>query len=316
MKWTEVKVRTTSEAVEAVSNILIEAGASGVAIEDYLDVKNYQEDKLSEWLDLSDFENMEEGASVMAYFPETTFLPEIMPTIKQRINQLPEFGLEIGANEITISEVAESDWATAWKQYYHPVRVTRFLTIVPSWENYIPEFDDEKIIELDPGMAFGTGTHPTTRLSLQALETFLRGGETVLDVGTGSGVLSIASKHLGAKSVFAYDLDEVAVAAAKENIDLNPVAQDVHVSANDLLQNVNQAADVVVANILADIILRLIEDAWRVLHKGGLFIVSGIIEDKKGEVLEGMFSQGFELLQTFQEKDWVAMVFRKPVEEE
>lgn len=316
MKWTEVKVRTTSESVEAVSNILIEAGASGVAIEDYLDVKNYQEDKLSEWLDLSDFENMEEGASVMAYFPETTFLPEIMPTIKQRINQLPEFGLAIGANEITISEVAESDWATAWKQYYHPVRVTRFLTIVPSWETYKPEFADEKIIELDPGMAFGTGTHPTTRLSLQALETFLRGGETILDVGTGSGVLSIASKHLGAKSVFAYDLDEVAVAAAKENIDLNPVAQDVHVSANDLLQNVNQAADVVVANILADIILRLIEDAWRVLHKGGLFIVSGIIEDKKGEVLEGMFSQGFELLQTFQEKDWVAMVFRKPVEEE
>lgn len=316
MKWTEVKVRTTSEAVEAVSNILIEAGASGVAIEDYLDVKNYQEDKLSEWLDLSDFENMEEGASVMAYFPEATFLPEIMPTIKQRINQLPEFGLAIGANEITISEVAESDWATAWKQYYHPVRVTRFLTIVPSWETYKPEFADEKIIELDPGMAFGTGTHPTTRLSLQALETFLRGGETILDVGTGSGVLSIASKHLGAKSVFAYDLDEVAVAAAKENIDLNPVAQDVHVSANDLLQNVNQAADVVVANILADIILRLIKDAWRVLHKGGLFIVSGIIEDKKGEVLEGMFSQGFEWLQTFQEKDWVAMVFRKPVEEE
>lgn len=316
MKWTEVKVRTTSEAVEAVSNILIEAGASGVAIEDYLDVKNYQEDKLSEWLDLSDFENMEEGASVMAYFPETTFLPEIMPTIKQRINQLPEFGLAIGANEIIISEVAESDWATAWKQYYHPVRVTRFLTIVPSWETYKPEFADEKIIELDPGMAFGTGTHPTTRLSLQALETFLRGGETILDVGTGSGVLSIASKHLGAKSVFAYDLDEVAVAAAKENIDLNPIAQDVHVSANDLLQNVNQAADVVVANILADIILRLIKDAWRVLHKGGLFIVSGIIEDKKGEVLEGMFSQGFELLQTFQEKDWVAMVFRKPVEEE
>lgn len=316
MKWTEVKVRTTSEAVEAVSNILIEAGASGVAIEDYLDVKNYQEDKLSEWLDLSDFENMEEGASVMAYFPEATFLPEIMPTIKQRINQLPEFGLAIGANEITISEVAESDWATAWKQYYHPVRVTRFLTIVPSWETYKPEFADEKIIELDPGMAFGTGTHPTTRLSLQALETFLRGGETILDVGTGSGVLSIASKHLGAKSVFAYDLDEVAVAAAKENIDLNPVAQDVHVSANDLLQNVNQAADVVVANILADIILRLIKDAWRVLHKGGLFIVSGIIEDKKGEVLEGMFSQGFEWLQTFQEKDWVAMVFRKSVEEE
>lgn len=315
MKWTEVKIATASEAVEAISNIMIEAGASGVAIEDALDVQNYQTDELSEYIDLADFADMPEGATVMAYFPETTFLPEILPTIQARVAELSSFGLDIGRNELTISEVAESDWASAWKKYYHPVRVTRFLTIVPSWEKYTPQSDEEKIISLDPGMAFGTGTHPTTRLSLQALECFLRGGETVLDVGTGSGVLSIASMHLGAQKVFAYDLDEVAVASAKENMDLNAVAQTITVSANDLLQNVQQQADVVVANILADIILRLIEDAWRVLRFGGLFIVSGIIEDKKEEVLTAMLQQGFVLKQTFQEVDWVAMTFEKPLED-
>ena len=176
MKWNEVKVTTESEAVEAVSNILMEAGASGVAIEDALDFENYQEDQYGELLDKETFSSLEEGAVVMAYFPETIFLPEILPFIKDSITELPEFGLNIGENIVEVSEVEESDWATAWKKYYHPVRVTRYLTIVPSWEKYEPKHEDEKIITLDPGMAFGTGTHPTTNLTLQALETVLRGG--------------------------------------------------------------------------------------------------------------------------------------------
>lgn len=315
MKWNEVKVETASEAVEAVSNILMEAGASGVAIEDALDVENYQKDAYGEILDKDTFTTLEEGAVVMAYYPETIFLPEIMPFIKDSIASLPEFGLAIGKNELTVSEVAESDWATAWKKYYHPVRVTRFLTIVPSWEKYEAQTSDEKIITLDPGMAFGTGTHPTTSLTLVALETVLRGGETVLDVGTGSGVLSIASKHLGADNVYAYDLDEVAVRAAKENMDLNPIATDVHVSANDLLKGIHQEADVIVANILADIIVLMAEDAWRLLKSDGRLIVSGIIEDKKDMVLEEMYTQGFEVERIFQQKDWYAMILKKPEEE-
>lgn len=150
MKWTEVKVETASEAVEAISNIMMEAGASGVAIEDALDIENFESDLYGEILDKEQFTHIKEGAIVMAYFPETTFLPEILPFMKENILRLPEYGLSIGKNEMTISEVAESDWATAWKKYYHPVRVTRFLTIVPSWEAYHAQDEAEKIITLDP----------------------------------------------------------------------------------------------------------------------------------------------------------------------
>lgn len=312
MKWNEVKVETASEAVEAVANILMEVGASGVAIEDALDIENFQSDQYGEILNKEDFTYLKEGAIVMAYFPETIFLPEIVPFIKERVTKLPEYGLAIGKNSVTASEVEESNWATAWKKYYHPVRITRMLTIVPSWENYQTNDPLEKIITLDPGMAFGTGTHPTTSLTLQALETVLRGGETVLDVGTGSGVLSIASKYLGAKDVYAYDLDEVAVRSAKENMDMNEVAKDVHVAANDLLKGIEIESDVIVANILADIILLMIPDAWRLLKQTGSLIVSGIIEDKKQMVIDAMETQGFVVEQIFQQKDWYAIILKKP----
>lgn len=296
MKWNEVKVTTESEAVEAVSNILMEAGASGVAIEDALDFINYQEDQYGELLDRETFSSLTEGAIVKAYFPETIFLPEILPFIEDNIGKLPEFGLNIGENSVEVSEVEESDWATAW-------------------EKYDAQFADEKIITLDPGMAFGTGTHPTTNLTLQALETVLRGGETVLDVGTGSGVLSIASSLYGAKEIYAYDLDEVAVRSAQENVDLNANTENIHVSANNLLVGVEQEADVIVANILADIIVLMIEDAWRLLKPDGTLIVSGIIEDKKDMVLEEMYTQGFEVDRIFQQKDWFAIILKKPEED-
>lgn len=311
MKWNEIKVETTSEAVEAVANILMEAGASGVAIEDAKDIENFQSDGFGEIVEAEMITSLNEGAYVKAYFPETIFVPEILPAIKERINKLPDFGLPIGSNEIEVTEVAEKDWATAWKKYYHPVRISRFLTIKPSWEEYQTTDSKEQVITLDPGMAFGTGTHPTTRLTLQALETVLRGGETVLDVGTGSGVLSIAASFLGAKEVVAYDLDEVAVKAAKENMALNPAAKNIQVKANDLLANVDQKADVIVANILADIIIKMLPDAWRLLKSNGTLIVSGIIEAKKQDVMDAMQAQGFMIDQIFQQKDWYALTFKK-----
>lgn len=311
MKWHEIKVETASEAVEAVANILMETGASGVVIEDSLDIQQFQTDGLGEVIDKEHITSLKEGAYVTAYFPETIFVPELLPAITEQVNKLPDFGLAIGKNQITVSEVAEENWATAWKKYYHPVRITRFLTIKPSWEDYQERDESEKIIQLDPGMAFGTGTHPTTRLSLTALETVLRGGETVLDVGTGSGVLSIAASYLGAKKIYAYDLDQVAVKAAKENLALNPQAANIQVTANDLLKKVDQKADVIVANILADIIVKLIPDAWRLLKDDGSLIVSGIIAAKKDLVISKMTEQGFVLDQLFQQKDWYAMTFVK-----
>ncbi len=316
MKWTEVSVLTSSEAVEAVSNILVEAGTSGVSIEDLSDFENTPDDGFGQIWALDEADYSKEGVVIKAYFPETIFLPEILPSIQQRILELKTFGLDIGPNEVKTSEVSDTSWATAWKKYYHPLQVTRFMTVVPSWEEYTPKFSDERIIRLDPGLAFGTGTHPTTRLSMQALETSIVGGETILDVGTGSGVLSIASKALGAGDVYAYDLDEVAVRAAKENMDLNDYAKEVQVAANDLLKGISIEADIVMANILAEIILLLIEDAWRVLKPNGLFITSGIIDSKKDTVLEQLLAQGFEIEQVQQMKDWFAIIARKPLEED
>lgn len=315
MKWNQLSVITSSEAVEAVSSILMEAGANGVAIEDSLDLVNFKSDPYGEILDKGTFEHRKEGAEVIAYFPETLFLPEIIPGIELKINELKTFGLDIGENTVTASEVEESDWATAWKKYYHPVNISRYLTIVPEWQDYTPHNKDEHIMYLDPGMAFGTGTHPTTRLTLQALEVTLRGGEIVLDVGTGSGVLSIASKFLGAKDVHAYDLDEVAVKQAKENMNLNPIAQDVSVSANNLLVGIDISADVIVANILADIIILMLDDAYRCLKDNGTLIVSGIIEDKLSLVLTELEIHNFKVDQTFKQQDWYALIVKKNVEE-
>lgn len=311
MKWNEVKVETASEAVEAVANILMEEGASGVEIEDSKDVENYSTDGFGEIIETEMITSLTEGAYVKAYFPETIFVPEILPTIREKVNKLPDYGLPVGKNEVKVTEVAEKDWATAWKKYYHPVRISRYLTIKPSWEEYQTTDPKEEVITLDPGMAFGTGTHPTTRLTLHALEATLRGNETVIDVGTGSGVLSIAAKYLGAKEVVAYDLDDVAVKAAKENIALNPPAKNIQVKANNLLTNVEKKADVIVANILADIIVEMLPDAWRLLEPTGTLIVSGIIEAKKQEVIEAMQAQGFIIDQTFQQKDWYALTFKK-----
>ncbi|MGX6993627.1 50S ribosomal protein L11 methyltransferase [Vagococcus penaei] len=315
MKWNQVSVLTASESVDAISNIMMESGANGVAIEDALDIVNFESDPFGELMDISTINHIQEGAKVVAYFPETIFLPEVLPSIQSRITELASFGLDIGVNDVSIEEVVESDWATAWKKYYHPVLISRYLTIVPDWQDYTPHSADEHIITLDPGMAFGTGTHPTTRLTLQALEVVLRGGETVIDVGTGSGVLSIASKYLGANEVYAYDLDEVAVRAAKENMALNPIAADVHVSANNLLEGIDIKANVIVANILADIIILMVPDAYRQLADDGYFIISGIIEDKVASVLDVVTANGFDVDQTFKQRDWYAFILTKKIEE-
>lgn len=316
MKWIELSIETSNEAIEAVSNILIEAGSAGVSIENSPDMlsapaSDHQSDSI--WaIDETDYSD--KNLRISAYFSKAAFLPELLPVIEQRVLQLEEFGLAIEPNRVMVKEVKEEDWATAWKKYYHPVRVTRFLTIVPSWESYTPMIKEERLIRLDPGLAFGTGTHPTTQLSLQALEMVMRGNETVLDIGTGSGVLSIASKALGAGKVFAYDIDQVAVASARDNVQLNHYAKDVRVSSNHLLEGIDHKANIIVANILAEIIEKLIPDAWRLLHEGGLFVTSGIIESKNERLQEQLIQQGFDVLEILQLKDWFTIISQKPEE--
>ncbi|WEV60744.1 50S ribosomal protein L11 methyltransferase [Streptococcaceae bacterium ESL0729] len=306
-KWQEIKVELGREAVEAASEIMINSGAQGLAIEDSADYLDH-EDNFGEILPEVE---QSDSVTIAGYYPETTNVPEVLLEIEEKIKGLSEFGIEVGEVKVSAEQLSEEDWADSWKKYYEPTRISHDLTIVPSWTDYTPVNSAEKIIRLDPGMAFGTGTHPTTKMSLFALEQILRGGERVLDVGTGSGVLSIASSLLGAGEIYAYDLDQVAVNVAQENIDLNENMTNIHVSANDLLKNIDQEADVIVANILADILIFMTDDAYRLLKDNGYLIMSGIIESKWDMVRAAAEKAGFFLETRMQQGEWNACIFRK-----
>ncbi len=312
MKWSEISIHTTNEAIEPISYILHESGASGVVIEDPFELTKEREDQFGEIYQLNPDDYPEEGVMVKAYLPVNSFLGETVEAIKESINNLIIYDIDLGKNKVTISEVHEEEWATAWKKYYNPVKISEKFTIVPTWEIYEPVSSDELIIELDPGMAFGTGTHPTTVLCIQALERIVRPGDRVIDVGTGSGVLSIAAAMLGAEDVRAYDLDEVAVTSAKLNIKLNKVSKTVSISQNNLLDGVEEnSADVIVANILAEVILRFTDDVARIVKPGGVFIASGIIQPKKDQVKEALIASGFEITETNLMEDWVALIAKR-----
>jgi len=311
LKWSEISIHTTNEAIEPISNILHEAGASGVVIEDPFELVKIREDQFGEIYQLNPKDYPEEGVMVKAYLPINSFLGETIEEIKSTINNLIVYNIDIGRNDVSVSEVHEEEWATAWKKYYHPVKISKRFTVVPTWEEYAPVNSDELIIELDPGMAFGTGTHPTTVMSIQALERTVKKGDSVIDVGTGSGVLSIAAAMLGAEKVKALDLDEVAVQSAKLNLELNKVHTFVNVSQNNLLEGISDEVDVVVANILAEVILRFTDDVAKTVKPGGYFIAAGIIQQKKDQVKESIETAGFDIEETLRMEDWVAFIAKR-----
>ncbi len=314
MNWVEVSVNTHSESVEVVSSILIELGSKGVSIEDPQDYYQLTDEQL-EWLKVQQKDLYEtDTVIVKGYFQPSQWSKDSANLLHEKLEEIKVYGLQTGPLSIQVKEVGEEDWANAWKQYYFPVRVTRFLTVVPSWIDYEKEQDDELLIELDPGLAFGTGTHPTTQLSLTALEQTIRGNESVLDVGTGSGVLSIASKLLGASKVTAFDIDEMATRVAKENIALNPTIGEIEVYENNLLVGVDQKSDLIVANILAEILLQMPEDAYRNLNDDGSLILSGIIESKANEVKEAYEKVGFTLVERMTMREWNCFIMKKDVE--
>ena len=294
MDWTELVVETTNEAIDAVTNILMENKAGGVQIDDD---------------DLND-------VRIITYFPANVNVAEKVPELEMQIKGLSRFGIDPGKAAVKLSDVNDDSWRDVWKKYYHPVRITRYLTIVPSWEDYQPENADEKVIRLDPGRAFGTGTHPTTRLALLALEKEIRGSESMIDVGTGSGVLSIAAKYLGAGEIDAYDIDDEAIKATKENVALNPIAKDINIGTNSLLDGISKKVDLIVANILAEIIVPLIPQAKECLNPGGKFITSGIINDKKDLIVNELTKHGFVIDEILNQKDWYSIIAHLPNEGE
>ncbi|ANU25570.1 50S ribosomal protein L11 methyltransferase [Planococcus versutus] len=312
MKWSELSIHTTNEAIEAVSNIMHEAGASGVVIEDSEDLIKEREDRFGEIYSLDPSDFPADGVILKAYLPVNSFLGETIEAIKVSINNLVAFDIDLGKNKVSINEVDEEDWATSWKKYYHPVKISQRFTIVPTWETYHPVSSDELIIELDPGMAFGTGTHPTTVMSLQALEKMVKPQDRVIDIGTGSGVLAIGAALLSAKKVYALDLDEVAVESAKSNIELNKVQDIVTVEEGNLTDKVSEAGDVVVANILAEVIVSFTDDAFKIVKPGGWYITSGIIESKKNDVKAALEASGFIIEDVMMMEDWVTIISKKP----
>lgn len=311
MTWAEVCIHTTNEALEPITNILYEAGASGVVIEDPIDLNKPRNHHFGEIYELDPTKYPSNGIYIKVYFPNDQLLTNKVESIKNSIHQLKKLDIDIGENSLTISTVEEEDWETSWQKYYKPVNISNQITIVPKWHDYKPLTSEEIMIYLDPGMAFGTGTHPTTKLSILALEKYVQKYDLVLDVGCGSGVLSIASCLLGAKKVLAYDVDEIAIKSTQTNRDLNNLHDEVIVSQNDLLKGIEQHADIVVANILAEIIMDLIDQAWLNLKKDGLFIASGIILNKKKMVSEAIENKGFKIVEIDQMENWVCIVAKK-----
>ena len=311
-EWKEFEVHINKEAEDSVIEILMNLGSAGVNIVDRNDFETLPEYGFDTLWELDEKKFPEEGVIVKGYFEIDTVKPGFEKKLHEKIDALKKFQLTIEGYSVRSATVADTDWNEKWKEYYHSVPLTRYLTIVPEWKEYEKRTLEEQLIILDPGLAFGTGTHPTTQLSVQALEMEMRGGEVVVDVGTGSGVLTIASSLLGAKKVYAYDLDEIAVQSAKNNIELNDLAAEIIVEENNLLKDVTIEADLIVANILAPIIIQLIPDALRVLKPGGLFITSGIIFDQKDKVVSALADAGFKLKQINQMKDWFAIIAQKP----
>ncbi|MBN3525889.1 50S ribosomal protein L11 methyltransferase [Paenibacillus apiarius] len=324
MHWHELTIHTTEEAIEMISNFLHEAGAGGVTIEESGTLNKERDTSFGQWYELPLNDIPEGQAIVQGYFADGTDLRSIEAEVKARIEELRTYDIDPGEAAMSWRTVHEDDWANAWKKYFKPIRVTDRLTIKPTWESYSPT-EGERIIELDPGMAFGTGTHPTTSLCLRTLESVIQGGEDVIDVGTGSGILAIGACKLGAKHVLAIDLDPVAVSSAYENSRLNGLESEITVREGDLLHviktngqeegtgfGVTLPVQIVVANILAEIILLFIDDALAALQPGGIYIASGIYKNKEEAVEEALKAGGFTIEAKHREADWVAIVARKP----
>lgn len=321
MRWFEVTVHTTEEAVEMISNFIHELGAGGVSIEESGTLNKPRDTSLGQWYELPLNDIPEGRAVIKGYFAEGTDMDEVMKVLQSRVAELSDYEIDTGSPTYECNEVDDEDWANNWKQYFKPIRIGERLTIKPTWEPYEPEAD-ELIIELDPGMAFGTGTHETTSLCLKTLEKYVSEGDDVIDVGTGSGVLAIAAAKLGARQVLAVDLDPVAVSSATENTRLNGLEDRIQVMESDLLGvmkasesgagiNVNVPVKIVVANILAEIILLFLQDVHDVLQSGGLYIISGIITTKEQVIDEALAALNFEILEKSHDGEWVVFVARK-----
>ena len=321
MDWIKVSIYTTSEGIEPLSGRLYQLGITGLEIEDEKDFKDFLENNKQYWDYVDDdlIKEKEGETEVIAYVSDNAAGHEMLMAIRNTVaelKQLDEDG-EFGRLEIEIDNMCEEDWANNWKKYFHPLNVGEKILIKPEWEE-AENPEGRVVFSVNPGMSFGTGSHYTTQLCIENLEGFIKNDTKVLDLGCGSGILSIISLLLGAESAFAVDIDPNAVDIAYQNAERNNIDKSKYtVKAGDIITNTalqeeiaKDKYDVVVANIVADVIIALAPKAKEYMKEGGVFITSGIIEDRIDDVKEALEKCGFKIESIKQRKDWASIVCR------
>ena len=317
MKWNKYTLKTTAEAEDIISNMMMEAGIEGIEIEDKVPLS--ESDKQQMFVDILPDIPEDDGVAYISFYLEPEADQEAMlAKVREGLQEIESWGMKIGEGTITASETEDKDWINNWKQYFHQFYVDDIL-IKPSWEEVKPEDEDKMLIQIDPGTAFGTGMHETTQLCIRQLRKFLTKVTVLLDVGTGSGILSIISLKLGAKKAVGTDLDPCAIEAVKENTEVNgidPASFEVMIG-NIIDDKAVQdrvgygCYDIVVANILAEVLVPLTPVILAQLKPGGIYITSGIIDDKEELVVRTVKDCGLEVLEVTYQGEWVSVTARK-----
>ena len=330
MMWTKLTIDTTVEAVDLMSAFLDELGVEGIMIED--NVPLTEDEKAAMFVDIPLVAGDDDGsARISCYIDDSFDIETLKADIASELTRLEAF-IPVGSKQITLSETEDKDWMNNWKQFFHPVRLYDDIVIKPTWETLEEQKPGDMVIEIDPGIAFGTGSHETTRLCIGQLKKYLKPGDTVFDVGCGSGILSIISAKLGAGFVHGMDIDEIAVRASEENAKLNCMKpEQIQFSCGNLLADnyigkgttfeldrsviketqhleADRQYDIVVANILADVIVPLCSVIQPFLKKDGYFITSGILESKEEDVKRAMLENGFTVIDVVHMNDWVSVI--------
>lgn len=314
MKWTKLSLKTTTQAVDLVSNMLNDLGIDGIQIEDNISIT--EEEKKEMFIDILPELDPDEGIATLSFYIEDAAdLGKTIDNVLKGLDELSEY-VDIGEGIISTSETEDKDWINNWKEFFKPFRVDENIIIKPTWESLKEKKEDDLVIEIDPGTAFGTGAHETTKLCILGLKKYLDGESKILDVGCGSGILSIIALKLGAKSALGIDIDPNAIEATHENAQVNQIKlDDFTIMSGNIINDVKvqkeigfHKYDIVVANILADVIIPLSGMIKQHMKPEGLFITSGIINTKKEEVKEAILSNGFQIVEINEMGEWISII--------
>ena len=319
MKWIKVTIETTTEATDMLSYLLDEKGVEGIEVEDKIPLS--EEDKKAMFIDILPELPPDDGvAYISCYVDESFDIKELCTYIQQEMKDMSSY-MDVGTGKISIGETEDKDWINNWKDFFHPFRLEENIVIQPTWTENADVKPDDIVVYIDPGTAFGTGSHETTRLCITNLKKYIKddGNTEVMDAGCGSGILSIIAMKLGAKKIYGIDIDELAVKASKENLLLNQISEDCFdivkgdvIGDPEFAKSVAQVGqyDIVVANILADVIIPLSAVIRPFMKPDGVFITSGIINTKEEAVKQALLDNGFEIIDITYMGEWVSIVAR------